>query len=160
MWQTIIKIKQYVESQSAFFNIFLEEGLQFGSSLYVMLVWVRFRKYIFQKPSQVVNKIKKLHPCFQDFLRKQTREAYIDGLCESLKSTGIGLLIEETSTKCRLSDILSEETASSDDEPPQSRCHFSNMEDNDVSSTSQSSYGEVERTSTSLLKRNSKKNRQ
>ena len=107
-----------------------------------------------------MNKIKKLHPCFQDFLRKQTREAYIDGLCESLKSICIGLLIEETSTKCRPSDILSEETASSDDEPPQSQCHFSNMEDDDVSSTSQPSYGEVERTSTSLLKRNSKKNRQ
>ena len=153
--QAIVKIRQYVESESAFFNAFLEEGLRFSSSLYLTLIWVRVLKYIFQNPSQVAEKMKKSHPCFQEFLIKQTTEAYIDGLCESLKSVCIGSPVKKPGKKRRLSDILSQET-SSDDEPPRRR-HLSDTEDDDVPSTSHLSYGEVERTSSSLSKKISKK---
>ena len=57
--------------------------------------------------------------------------------CESLKSICIGSPIKKASTKRRLSDILSEETACSDGEPPQERRHLSDTEDDDVRSTSQ-----------------------
>ena len=116
-------------------------------------------KYIFQNPSQVAEKIKKLHPYFQGFLKRQRMKAYIDRLCESLKSICIGSPIKKAGTKRRLSDILSEET-SSDDEPWQRRRHLSDTEDDDVPSTSQLIYGEVERTlSTSLKKISKSKNK-
>ena len=106
--EAFCKIKRYVESEPAFFNTFLEEGLRISSSLYLTLIWVRVLKYIFQNTSQVVGKMKKSHPCFQEFLRKKTTEAYVDGLCESLKSICIGSPVKKPSAKRRLSDIMSE----------------------------------------------------
>ena len=99
----------------------------------------------------------KSYPCFQEFLRKKNTEAYIDGPCESLKSICIGSPVKNTSVKCRLSDILSEEIQTSDEEPPVQQRRLSDTEDKDVQSTSQLNYGEVERTSTSLIKENKKK---
>ena len=99
----------------------------------------------------------KSNPCFQEFLRKKNTEAYIDGPCESLKSICIGSPVKNTSVKCRLSDILSEEIQTSDEEPPVQQRRLSDTEDKDVQSTSQLNYGEVERTSTSLIKENKKK---
>lgn len=106
--EAFCKIKGYVESEPAFFNTFLEERLRISSSLYLTLIWVRVLKYIFQNTSQVVEKMKKSHPCFQEFLRKKTREAYVDGLCESLKSICIASPMKKPGAKRRLSDIMSE----------------------------------------------------
>lgn len=74
-----------------------------------------------------------------------------------LKSICIGSPVKNTSVKCRLSDILSEEIQTSDEEPPVQQRRLSDTEDKDVQSTSQLNYGEVERTSTSLIKENKKK---
>ena len=53
---------------------------------------------------------------------------------------------------------MSDEVATSDDEPPQRRRHLSDTEDDDdVLSTSQLSYGEVERASSSLFKKSKKR---
>ena len=60
--ETIFKTRrQYVESESAFFNAFMEEGMRFNSSLYLTLIWIRILKYIFQNPSQVADKKSKHH---------------------------------------------------------------------------------------------------
>ena len=117
-------------------------------------------KIYFQNPSQVVEKIKTSHPCFQDFLRKRTTEADIDGLCESLKSICIGSSVKKAAGKRRLPDILSEEIASSDDElliTPQRRRLLSDIEGDLVPSTFQPIYDEVERSSSLLFKKANKK---
>ena len=49
--EAIYKFRQYVESEFAFFNAFMEKGLRFSSSLYLYLIRVRVLKYIFQNPA-------------------------------------------------------------------------------------------------------------
>ena len=68
-----------MESESTFFNAFLEEGVRFSSLLYLMLIWIMVLKFIFQNPIEVAEKMKTLHPFSQNFLQKRTMEAYIDG---------------------------------------------------------------------------------
>ena len=82
--EAVVKVRQFVESESAFFNAFME-GMRLSSSLYLMLIWIRVLKYIFQNLSEVAEKMKKTHPSFQEFLREKTTDAYIDGLCKSMK---------------------------------------------------------------------------
>ena len=87
-------------------------------------------------------------------MRKRTTEAYIDGLCESLKSICIGSPVKKADGKRTLSNIMSEEMASSDDEPPippQRRRLLSDIEDDNVPSTSQPIYNEVERSPSPLF---------
>ena len=104
-------------------------------------------KFIFQNPIEVAEKMKTLHPFSQDFLQQRTMEAYIDGLCELLKSTFIGLAVKKSTGKQKLFDILSLERSSSDDKQyvqPQRR-HQVPDKDDDVRSTSHTVYDEVER---------------
>ena len=50
--EALQKVKQYVTSESAFFNAFLEEGLRFSSSMYLCLIWIRVLKHVFENPSE------------------------------------------------------------------------------------------------------------
>ena len=61
--EALVKVRQFVELESAFFNAFME-GMRLSSSLYLMLIWIRVLKYIFQNPSKVAEKMKKTHPSF------------------------------------------------------------------------------------------------
>ena len=65
--EAINKIRRYVESESAFFNAFLEEGLRFSSSLYLCLIWIRILKHVFQKPDEAADHLIN-HPFFRDSL--------------------------------------------------------------------------------------------
>ena len=51
--ETLRKIEQYVKLESIFFNTFLAEGMRFSSSHYLMLIWIRVLKFIFQNPIEV-----------------------------------------------------------------------------------------------------------
>ena len=139
--EAVNKIRQYVESESTFFNEFLEEGMRFSSSLYLMLIWIRVLKFIFQSLNDVAERMKKLHPFFKDFLTKRTTEAYIDGLCQSLKSICIGSAhVKKSTENCKLSHILSmEPLSSSDDDGPPSQCRrlVTDDEDDEIPSASQ-----------------------
>ena len=61
------KIEQYVKLESAFFNTFLAEGMRFSSSLYLMLIWIRVLKFIFQNPIEVAEKRKTSQHFFHVF---------------------------------------------------------------------------------------------
>ena len=67
------KIEQYVKLESAFFNTFLAEGMRFSSSLYLMLIWIRVLKFIFQNPIEVAEKRKTSQHFFHVFWRKEQR---------------------------------------------------------------------------------------
>ena len=120
--EAINKVRRYVESESAFFNAFLEEGLRFSSSLYLCLIWIRILKHVFQNPKEAADHLIN-HPFFKEFVARPSTETYIDGLCESLQSICIGSPVRLPSAKRRLSEILDqetsdEETASDTSAPP------------------------------------------
>ena len=56
--EAIPKIQLYVESDSSFFNAFLKEGMLFSSLLYLILIWIRVLKLIFQNLIEVAEKMK------------------------------------------------------------------------------------------------------
>ena len=56
--EAIRKIQLYVESDSTFFNVFLKEGMLFSSLLYLILIWIRVLKLIFQNLIEVAEKMK------------------------------------------------------------------------------------------------------
>ena len=45
--------KKLVCCKSAFLNAFVEEGLKFSSSLYLLLIWMRVLKFVFENPIEV-----------------------------------------------------------------------------------------------------------
>ena len=65
--EAIVKVRLFVESESAFFNGFTEEGMTFNSLLYLMLIWIRVLKYIFQNPSQFAERMKNFIPASRNF---------------------------------------------------------------------------------------------
>ena len=87
------------------------------------------------------------HPFFHNFSKKRTMEAYIDGLCESLRSICICSSLTKSTGKCI------------DDKQyvqPQCRCLVSD-EDDDVTSASHAVFDEVERSPSAILKKANKK---
>ena len=106
--EAINKIRRYVESESAFFNAFLEEGLRFSSSLYLCLIWIRILKHVFQYPKEAADHLMN-HPFFKEFVAKPSTETYIDRLCESLQSVCIGSPVSFPKAKRRLSEMLDTE---------------------------------------------------
>ena len=110
MREAVNKIRKYVESESAFFNAFLEEGLRFSSSLHLCFIWIRVLKHVFQNPKEAADHLIN-HP-FQEIWSRPSTEAYIDGLCKSLQSVSIGSPVRLSTAKRRLSEILDEETVS------------------------------------------------
>ena len=142
--EAINKVRRYVESESAFFNAFLEEGLRFSLSLYLCLIWIRILKHVFQKPNEAADQLIN-HPFFREFVTRPSTETYIDGLCESLQSVCIGSPVKLPSAKRRLSEILDqetsdEETASDTSAPPIKKSRViwhSESEEDDLPSTSQ-----------------------
>ena len=46
-------LKKLVCCKSAFLNAFVEEGLKFSSSLYLLLIWMRVLKFVFENPIEV-----------------------------------------------------------------------------------------------------------
>ena len=103
--ETVNRIRRYVESESAFFNAFLEEGLSFSSSLYLCLIWIRILKHVFQYPKEAADHLIN-HPFFKEFVAKPSTETYINELCESLQSVCIGSPVRLPRAKRRLSEIL------------------------------------------------------
>ena len=77
------KIRKYVESESAFFNAFLEGELKFSASLYLCLIWIRILKHVFQYPNEAADHFVN-HPFFKEFVAEPSTETYIYGLCKSL----------------------------------------------------------------------------
>ena len=47
------KIKRFVCSKSSFLEAFIEEGLKFTSSLYLMLIWIRVLRFVLENPEEV-----------------------------------------------------------------------------------------------------------
>ena len=64
--EAVNKIRKYVESESAFFNAFLEEGLRFSSSLHLCLIWIRVLKHVLQNPKEAADHLIN-HPFFKKF---------------------------------------------------------------------------------------------
>ena len=81
--ESLNKVKQYVTSESAFYNTFLEEGLRFSSSVYLCLIWIRVLKHVFQNPNEAVEHLKSYH-FYKNIVSRLCTVAYMDGFCESL----------------------------------------------------------------------------
>ena len=108
MEQTTRKIQKFVCSKLEFFNAFVEEGLKFSSSLYLLLIWVRVRRFVFQNPAEVSEHMVNV-PFFSTFQKALTCEHYIDALVQS--KAGLLILQPATpaNTKRGLVEIDSEE---------------------------------------------------
>ena len=54
------KIKKLIFWKSAFFQAFIEEGLKFTSSLYLMLIWIRVLRFVCENPMEVGKQIRQI----------------------------------------------------------------------------------------------------
>ena len=115
--EAINKVREFVESELTFFNAFLEEGLRFSLCMFLCLIWVLVLKLVVQNPDEAAKHLKN-HPFFKKFVARLSRETYIEGLCNSLQSLCIGLPIKQSSVKCRLSKVLSEECTRDEEDTP------------------------------------------
>ena len=114
--EAVEKVRQFVESESAFFNAFLKEGLRFSSSMYLGLIWIRILKHVFQNLDEAAKHLKN-HPFFKNFVARPSTEPYIEGLCNSLQSLSIGSPVKRPSVKRRLLDMVSDSSDDQDDAP-------------------------------------------
>ena len=57
------KVREFVKSESAFFNAFLEDGLRFSWSMFLCLIWIRVLRYVFQNPGEAAKHLQN-HPLF------------------------------------------------------------------------------------------------
>ena len=123
-------MRDFVVSESAFFNAFLEEGLRFSSSMFLCLIWIRVLKHVFKYPDEAAKHLKN-HPFFKKFVGSPTTEAYIEGLCDSLQSLCIGSPVQRPTVKRRLSEMLLDESSSDEDDTPVFRKSRYNIESED-----------------------------
>ena len=114
--ETVEKVRRFVESELAFFNAFLEEGLRFSSSMYLRLIWIRVLKHVFQNQEEAAKHLKN-HHFFKKFVARPSTEAFIEGLCNSLQSLSIGSPVKRPSVKRRLLDMVSDSSDDEDDVP-------------------------------------------
>ena len=77
------KIRKFVCSKLAFLEAFIEEGLKFSSSLYLMLIWIRILKFVFENPAEVNKQMVNI-PFFHKFQKMPTANNYIDCLVKSM----------------------------------------------------------------------------
>ena len=104
--------KQYV-------RLFIEEGLRFSSSLYLMLIWMRVFQWILDNPDKVIEEMASNLPNFKQFYKSPSTDHYIQGLIESFKSMGISSIPTPSGPKRRLADI--HDSTESEDEPPRKK---------------------------------------
>ena len=99
--------------QSAFFHI----------CVYLFLIWIHVLKHVFfcfllfffENPSDAEKHLKS-HLSIKNLLSRPSSEAYIDGLCDSLKSICIRSPVKGPTTKRRLSDMLLDKSKSSSEQ--------------------------------------------
>ena len=89
----------------------MQEELRFSSSLYLLLIWIRATKHVFENHDQITKKIAgSTHPFLQDFIKKLTQDS-IEGLCRSLKALKIGATPNiPAKSKRKLMDLLNSES--------------------------------------------------
>ena len=105
--EAINQVRQFVQSESAFFVTFLEEGLRFSSFMFLYLIWIHVLRHAFDNPQDAAKHLKS-HPFFKEFVARSSTETYIEGLCNSMKSLCIGLPVKWPSLKRGLTDMLSD----------------------------------------------------
>ena len=105
-------VKKYVLSEPGFFNVFLEEGHRFSSSLYLCLIWIWVLKHVLEDPNEAEEKLQ--NDPIKKFASRLSTDAYIDGWCSSLESNCIGCSVKQPSGKRKLSEILLEENSSNE----------------------------------------------
>ena len=105
------KIKKFVCSKPAFFQVFIEEGLKFTSSLYLMLIWIQVLKFILGNPMEVGKQMVNV-PFFDKFQKTQTTDNYVDGLVRSMA----GLKISATPERPAVTRSLAEMEDSEEEE--------------------------------------------
>ena len=138
-------MREFAESESAFFDTFLQEGLRFSSSMYLCLMCPRVLKHVFQNPDKAAN-----HLFFRKFVARPYTETYREGLCNSLQSLCIGSPVQRASVKHWLIDMLLDSSDNEDDAPVSSKVSWnSESEDDGLSATPILSVDVPERSSSS-----------
>ena len=86
----------------------MEEGLKFSSLLYLLLIWVRVLRFVFENPSKISERMVNV-PFFLEFQKSLTCENYIDALVNSMAGLSMSAPPTPASAKRRLVDIQDSE---------------------------------------------------
>ena len=86
----------------------MEEGLKFSSSLYLLLIYVRVLRFVFENPSKTSEHMVNV-PFFHEFQKSPTCENYIDALVNSMAGLSMSAPPTPASAKHRLVDIQDSE---------------------------------------------------
>ena len=111
------KIIKFVCSKSAFLVAFIEEGLKFSSSLYLMLIWIRVLKFVLENPAEV-NKQMVNVPFFGKFQKMPTADNYIDCLVRSIAGLNITSAPDAPRVMRRLVELGDSENEEEQEEAP------------------------------------------
>ena len=86
----------------------MDEGFKFSSSLYLLLIWVRVLRFVFENPSKISEHMVNV-PFFHEFQKSPTCENYIDALVNSMAGLSMSAPPTPASAKRRLVDIQDSE---------------------------------------------------
>ena len=103
------KIRRFVCYKSAFLEAFIEEGLKFTTSLYLMLIWIRVLRFVFENPKEVNKQMANL-PFFSKFHKVQTTVNYMDAFVISMCGLQIAVTPETPRVKWTLVELEDSET--------------------------------------------------
>ena len=112
--ESLKQIRKFLQRKQ-YVCLFIEEGLRFSSSLYLMLIWMRVFQWVLDKPDKVIEEMASNLPNFKNFYKPPSTDHYIEGLIESLKSMGTLSIPSPSGPKRRLADI--HDSTESEDEP-------------------------------------------
>ena len=111
------KIRKFLCSKLAFLEAFIEEGLKFSSSLYLMLIWIRILKFVFENPAEVNKQMVNI-PFFDKFQKMPTANNYIDCLVKSMAGLKITSTPETPRVKRKLVELGDSESEVEQEEAP------------------------------------------
>ena len=80
---------------------------------------MRVFQWVLDNPNEVFKELASKLPTFKKVYKSPTKDHYIQGLVDSLKSMGISATPSPSEPKCRFTDI--HDSSESEDEPPRNK---------------------------------------
>ena len=116
MEESLAELRKLLQKKK-YIRHFIEEGLRFSSSMYLLLIWMRVFQWVLDNPHDVQKELYSSLPHFNKFCKSPTTDNYLKGLTNSFNSLTISIMPSPSGVKRRLADIH-DSSGESEEEPP------------------------------------------
>ena len=116
MEESLAELRKLLQKKK-YIRHFIEEGLRFSSSMYLLLIWMGVFQWVLDNPQK---ELSSSLPHFNKFYKLLTTDNYLKGLTNSLNSLTISTMPSPSGVKRRLADIH-DSSGESEEEPPKKK---------------------------------------